>query len=224
MAVALQVDDILRVVINTRVANTSQTAKNTLHYRVTNVIGAFTDRDAADGLSQYFAPFIKPMITPDVSYTGLTTQIVAPAGRRRPFTSSTRSAGAGTASGVPCPGQVTALIRGSTETYVTKVDNGKIRVAQGRVYVPFPPASLLADSGRMSNPYLSQLQSLAGAYYSVRQLIGGAGGGGTGVALQPVLRHRNGANVIVYTTITSYRASASFATQQRRGDRGKRED
>lgn len=217
MAFALANADIVQIKIYCQVLAAQQLSINTIYYQAQTPVGGITDQDTANALSALFATDLKPMMSSHALFFGASCQIFSPANRKAPTVFSTSGQGAGTNSFQNTPTQVAALVRCATGDYHL-APSGKTKLAEGRAYIPFVPATAIDDDGGMRSSYFSQLQTLASHYYDVRTITGT----GKSVTLIPFIRFTNSTNTKTFTAVTTFSASRLFATQRRRGDRGRK--
>jgi len=220
MANSLAVADIVRINIRCYVPGSSQASTNVLNYYVNSLGGSgTTDQNLSNAYLAALSPLLLPMMGSDAFLQGIRTQIISPVAHRRPYVLSSSGA-AGTGGTITTPTQTTSLIKGTTPNYhETFGETARLRAPEARMYVAFPPIAAVNPGGNMSSPYYASLNTLVGFIYTTKTLTFSGGS----VTIEPVVKYRDGVETFGYEFITGTYASPSWATQQRRGQRGRRE-
>jgi len=225
-------NDKIRIVIHNVNPTTSQRARNTLYYRVSDVVGDITLLEAVTVMSASHATVFKPWQSASTNYDG--TSIYRQEPNPTPEVFSASGSGPGTAGGVTIPTQVTGLVSGQEDGYHTgslteKHPEGTLQSAEARMFISFPSTTFIATAGTgaMSDAGYNVLNTLVSFLYAPRTLTFT----GKSCNLMPVIK-----NVVVnrlvdppvsvtsWPNISVFAASRRWATQKSRGDRGQREE
>jgi len=224
--------DKIKVNIYTEIPSRSQKATMGVYYTVTDIVGAWTPLTVAGALSQSHSPLFRAWMSSLGLYRETGVKRVSPT--VTPESKSTLGQGFGTNGAAQLPTQVTGLIVGKADVYHTGSPTdlhpaGVQILASCRNYISFPALVTGGSTefdGRMRPSQITQLNTIASTLYSPRF---GVNVGGATITLTPQIRY--GVKTLPPTVVTNYTyvgiatlsASPLWATQQRRGDRGKRE-
>lgn len=210
-------NDVLQIRIVCFDPGDSQLGECVFHVLVSAVSGNVTDGDVASKYSIDVAAAVRAWIGGNATYEGVGCKRIRP--NPTPEVYNNGSRGSGTAGGVCQPTQVTALLRHKSDQFYVSA-KGKNRLAQGRLYVPFPSLIWVGNPDLMSAAGLAALNAV-GTAIGLSKTIVGVGGGcvcslGTNVTEGPgpVLTK----NLILSGTIAGVQM---WATQRRRGQYGK---
>jgi hypothetical protein len=184
-----------------------QASANTVFYRVVSV-GApnSNDQDFASEMDTLLAPLVKPLINNNATYRGVQGQIVWPLPVIGDVTSVAGS-GVGTGGATAAPRQVSGLI-----SWYTQLAG---RAQRGRLFVPFPSTAFI--TGTVGDPtagYITALNALRVGLTGKTTLTTG----GRTATIAMIIYHRKTHNS---DDVFSSFARSTWATQRRRGDRGR---
>ncbi len=215
MSYNLQTLDVIQArIITFNPTAPAQVGINSIHYQVTNTVGAgATQFQLASALDILAAPLMKAIISSTVQYRGVIVQRVFP---RPPVVAESATGNTGTGSGAAT--QVSPQVAGLISTRTALAG----RQFRGRLYAPFLGTGSIGANGSPTAPYVTALQALATAMFT-NITCGGVGNTST---VTPVIYHRNGYGDPVLhrdevTSITGATASTLAATVRRRGNYGR---
>lgn len=186
----------------------SQAAINTVHYKVTAVLGTVDSGFVALDFDTDMAPLFKALMADNATYRGVSLQRIAPLPKTVPDM-VTSSEGPGSQIGEMLPEQTAGIISAKTAFAG--------RRQRARVYIPFPCEIDNDDGAIPATSYVTRLDNLALELYATRNVIHTPGV--NTLTLQPVVYHR-----LTQTTddIIVARGKRLWATQKRRGNFGRR--
>lgn len=183
----------------------SQLAITTMHYRISNLAGVFTEVELANGIRSPINAAYASLMSDQASLRGVGVQRVFPLPPRATAFDGLAATAGGDASDA-LPKQICGVIAKRTQFAGRKF--------RGRMYIPFPAeAANDPTQGRPSAAYQAGLATLAGLWDNVLSLVGGGGG----CDATPVIWH---ASTSTHDDITSCVARTFWGTQRRRGDFG----
>lgn len=169
-------------------------------------VGDVTFQDVATATDLWVASRLRACMCSEASYLGTRVRRNFPVGTDI-WAVSTTSAGAGTGGTGACPPQSCALLGLLTDQI------GK--AGEGRIYLPFPPVTLLTVNGIWAAGMITAMVAVGGRFAGQQTVTGS----GTKVAvLAPVLCKYH---LDATTTITGFRTSTGVATQKRRSAYGR---
>jgi len=218
MAVILD-NDILRVRAVCYAPLDTQLGECIMTWKVVEVTDSPTDVDVAAALAQAWAPPFRAWMSPDTEYRGVGIKRVAGTNGPTAEVINTGFSGVGTQAGVSAPPQVSGLVRHKSAGYYVG-PSGKTRLAQGRLFIPFPAAVWLGVGGAMTDAGKLAIGNIA-TTISLSKIVVGAGGTcqivlGTYVTLGPgptLVKDFKQSRSIAHSTL--------WATQRRRGEYGR---
>lgn len=208
MGTPIFVNDILYVQSIIQEVNLQQTAVITRFLKVTSIVapGVVTFGDVAAAVDALVGTRYNVLINNNADYLGTRVRRLRPVGLEA-WENSTASANTGVAGAVAMPGQVTGLIRFTTNQI------GKRGV--GRLYIPFPAAADNILEGVPRPGYMTAAQSLGQRYVIQVTVTAGA----AIYTLDWVLVTRGG--VPVERRVLDSLPVKAWATQRRRGSFGR---
>lgn len=204
MATPLVDGDIVQLTVQAHQG--SQLGEIVLNFRLSDFTGIPTDEDVAAFFDNNAASDFTPLIANTANYVGTAARILSRGGTFAPQFANTNAA-AGLGGSQPLPGQVSGLVKYTTDT------SG--RIGHGRSYVPFPTVSELG--GTTTNPTAGYIANVAAFVSDYAPFFTVLGGGGSAVAKLVVLT----ASTLAYRLVTGFLVEQGFATQRRRGYYGK---
>lgn len=183
-----------------------QLGLNVRYYQVFNVVGdSVSVQEAADQMSNSYAPVIKPCMSSEAEYLGLSLKKIFPLPVELGVISDD-GAGFGLSSAVLLPTQVAGII--TLRSALAGREN------RGRVYVPFPSGDDLdAATGDPTAGYIANLADLGDFFRDELTFTVGA----NSAQFRPVIAGPDGQ---VRAPIIEFTARSRFATQRRRGQYG----
>jgi len=182
-----------------------QLGLNVLHYLTKEITTSPpTEAKFAEALEAVFAPVLKPLLSAEASFLGVSVrQIVPIMGLAQ---TSTLLPGVGTGGAQVLPKQVSGLIKKGTALAGKK--------NRGRVYIPFPSEIDNDTFGTPNAAYRLLLDAFGFQMISPR-----SGGPFGGALFLPVLLHRTTPRTV--EELNSYFVRPNWANQHRRGDFGR---
>jgi len=215
----IKINDVLRVRIVCYSGAETQLGESITTWKVNTVTIAPSDVDVAAALAQLFAPAYRAWMSSDTEYRGVGVKRIEGTDGPTAEVINTGFAGVGTQAGVSAPAQVSGLIRHRSNTYYIGA-SGKNRLAQGRLFVPFPAAVWIGGSGAMTPAGQAAIDNIAGTIGVSRNIVG-IGGNLTMVLGTYVTEGPGPVFTKAFVQSLSISASHLWATQRRRGEYGR---
>jgi len=208
---------VLRVRFVCYLPNATQLGECVTHWEVTGVVPPFTDATAANIISADVSAAFRSWIGSNANYQGVGVQILSPT--RFPEVYGTNGAGVSTNTKVSQPPQVSGLIRhGSATAYTTKT--GKQKIAQGRMYVPFPSIDFVGSGPIMNAVGSNALLSIVNAIGLTKNLV--LGTKSAQIKLGTYVTQGPGPTFVkILVPSTTIVEQDEWATQKRRGQYGR---
>lgn len=227
----LAINDIIRATVICSNPVKNQVTRNQFYYQVTNIVGVWTPLTAAQAMSNSHSLVYKPWLCETAEYVETAVRRIDPG--PTPDSSSQSGRGFGTSGPTMIPGQVCGLISCEEDSFhqgslTPKHPEGTLQSSTGRAYIPFPATAFIGTntSGTMTAAGKNVLLSIASLVYTTRTLLN------TGASLTLSPRIKNdvydrtvtpNTKVTFWREVENHSASALWATQKSRGDRGQHE-